>query len=127
VIDPSSTHLPEPAVAIAHAADFYRRYPGEIVTLFTRVEAHRALPGFTLRIAVPEGLIPGDSARGPAMMVCRTWCLWKVSAILSGRSGEKCSAASVSSINWKHYRADPARPGNQQPRRSVGDHPIGWR
>ena len=43
-------------LTLAHAADFYRRYPGEEVTFYTRLEAHGPLSGFTLRIGIPEGL-----------------------------------------------------------------------
>ncbi len=57
--------LPPPAVTIAHVADFSRRYPGEKVTFFTRVEARQALTGFTLRIAVPEGLALGETRMLP--------------------------------------------------------------
>src|SRR5512137_1989415 len=55
------TTLPPPAVTLAHVADFSRRYPGEKVTFFTRVEVGQALPGFTLRLAVPEGLALGET------------------------------------------------------------------
>ena len=48
-----------PAVTIAHAADYNRRYPGETVTFFTRIDAQEPLAGFTLRIGVPDGLQPG--------------------------------------------------------------------
>jgi phage tail-like protein len=48
-----------PAVAIAHAADYNRRYPGETVTFFTRIDIRIPLAGFTLRISVPDGLQPG--------------------------------------------------------------------
>ncbi len=46
-------------LAIAHVVDAYRCYPGELVTLFTRVDFFGSLPGFTLRIAIPEGLTLG--------------------------------------------------------------------
>ena len=57
--------LPPPAVMIAHVADFSRRYPGEKVTFFTRVKVEQALTGFTLRIAVPEGLALGETRMQP--------------------------------------------------------------
>ncbi|CAG0933308.1 hypothetical protein TFLX_02988 [Thermoflexales bacterium] len=59
-----NTLLP-PAVTIAHVADFSRRYPGEAVTFFTRVEVHQALTGYTLRIAVPDGLTLGETRMLP--------------------------------------------------------------
>jgi phage tail-like protein len=45
---------------VSHVADSYRRYPGETVTLYTRVEVGRALSRFRLRVTVPPGLVAGD-------------------------------------------------------------------
>ncbi len=42
--------------AIEHVADCYNRYPGEAVTLFTRLTLRAAPPGLTLRIHLPPGL-----------------------------------------------------------------------
>ena len=44
-------------VEVSHVAEFNRRYPGEPVTLFTRVQALAALPGFTVRISLPRHLV----------------------------------------------------------------------
>lgn len=44
---------------VSHVADFNRRYPGERVTWYTRLQASEAWPGFTLQISLPEGLLPG--------------------------------------------------------------------
>jgi phage tail-like protein len=41
---------------VAHVADFYRRYPGEPVTLYTRVEVGSPLPGYRLRVRLSKGL-----------------------------------------------------------------------
>jgi len=41
-------------------ADSYRRYPGEAVTLYTRVEVSQGLSRFRLRVTVPPGLDAGD-------------------------------------------------------------------
>ncbi len=49
---------PGPALTLAHVADQQRRYPGETVTFFTRVEVHRAVAGFRLQISLPPGLSP---------------------------------------------------------------------
>jgi len=49
-----------PYLRVSHVADFYRRYPGETVTLYTRVEVGGALPGFRLRVTVPPGLTADD-------------------------------------------------------------------
>jgi phage tail-like protein len=53
------------ALAVSHVADFYRRYPGETVTLYTRVDVLKPVSGFTLRIGLPAGLTLGDSALTP--------------------------------------------------------------
>jgi len=47
-------------VTVSHVVDFYRRYPGEAVTFHTRVEVREPVPGFTLRITLPPGLILED-------------------------------------------------------------------
>ncbi len=44
------------SLAVSHVADHPRRYPGEPVTLHTRIEVLRAAPGFSLRISLPAGL-----------------------------------------------------------------------
>lgn len=46
-------------LTVDHVADFYKRYPGEHLTLFTRVKAQQSSPEFTLTIQVPETLIVG--------------------------------------------------------------------
>ncbi len=43
---------------VSHVADFYRRYPGEVVTFYTRVDVLRALPLLTVQVALPAGLEP---------------------------------------------------------------------
>jgi phage tail-like protein len=66
MIEHSDDHpLPPPAATIAHVADFSRCYPGEKVTFFTRVDVQQAIAGFTLRIAVPDGLAPGETRAIP--------------------------------------------------------------
>jgi phage tail-like protein len=52
-------------VRVAHVADFCRRYPGELVTFYTRVEVREPVPGFALRIVLPAGLSLEDY-RAPA-------------------------------------------------------------
>ena len=44
---------------VSHVADFNRRYPGDHVTLYSRVHVHEPLSGLTLRVTLPEGLVPG--------------------------------------------------------------------
>jgi phage tail-like protein len=46
----------QPALTVAHVADFYRRYPGETVKFYTRVEVLRPLPGYRLSVSLPPGL-----------------------------------------------------------------------
>jgi phage tail-like protein len=52
-------------LTVDHVADFYRRYPGETVTFYTRVRVRQAVPGFTLRVTVPAGLVVGDYQAPP--------------------------------------------------------------
>lgn len=47
---------PGAALAVGHVADYTRRYPGEHVTLLTRVDVRAAVEGFRLRVYVPAGL-----------------------------------------------------------------------
>ena len=44
---------------VDHVADFNRRYPGDDVSFFTRVLVRQPLSGFTLRITLSNGLVPG--------------------------------------------------------------------
>jgi len=52
----SPTTTNRPALVASHVADFSNRYPGETVTLYTRVDVLASVPGFSLRIGLPEGL-----------------------------------------------------------------------
>ncbi len=53
------------AIAVSHVADFNRRYPGEPVTFFTRVEVLAPVPGFSLRISLPRQMVlAGTTASG---------------------------------------------------------------
>lgn len=56
-------------IAVDHVADFFRRYPGEIVTFFTRVTVDPLLPGFSLRVTLPPEAILTDyqAINGQAM------------------------------------------------------------
>jgi phage tail-like protein len=45
------------SLMVSHVADQPRRYPGEPVTLHTRVQALQTIAGFSLRIALPAGLV----------------------------------------------------------------------
>jgi len=49
-----------PPLAVAHVADAARHYPGETLTLFTRVDALAPLPaGFKLQVSLPPNLTVG--------------------------------------------------------------------
>jgi len=45
-----------PRLILDHVADNYRRYPGETLELFTRVQVIEDIPGYNLSIALPAGL-----------------------------------------------------------------------
>ncbi len=49
-----------PPLRISHVAAPTKRYPGEPVTLYTRVEVARPVAGFTVRIHLPPGLVVQD-------------------------------------------------------------------
>src|SRR3954462_15203985 len=44
------------AITVEHIADNNLRYPGEILTLYTRVNVKSAVPGFSVHIQVPAGV-----------------------------------------------------------------------
>lgn len=78
----TATEAGGPLLRIAHVADSYRRYPGEEVTLFARVEVEGGLPGYTLQIVLPGGLALGDTrapdgtvpqVSGDGERTCLTW------------------------------------------------------
>jgi phage tail-like protein len=54
--DDSALALSRPAITVDHVADNNRRYPGEIVSFYTRVNIHAPTPGFAVRVQVPAGL-----------------------------------------------------------------------
>lgn len=60
-------------LAVSHVADFYRRYPGETVTFYTRLNVQETLPDLTVRITLPPGLVleayRAPSHRGDALVL----------------------------------------------------------
>lgn len=46
---------------VAHVTDFYRKYPGELVTIYTQVEIPRGLPNLAVRVLLPPELIPEEA------------------------------------------------------------------
>ena len=58
---PDLTPDEQPApVQVAHVADYNRRYPGEVVTFFSRVQVGQPVANLTLRVSLPAGLTLGD-------------------------------------------------------------------
>ena len=47
-------------VVVDHVVDSYHRYPGEMVTLLTRVAVREPISDLSLSIAIPEGLTLGE-------------------------------------------------------------------
>lgn len=54
------TTEPQGPVRVDHVVDFYRRYRGELVTFYTRLEVREPVSDLTLRIRIPNGLELGD-------------------------------------------------------------------
>jgi phage tail-like protein len=57
VVQPPTGGAP---AAVSHVADRYRCYPGEALTLFTRVDILQAVVGLTIQISLPSELTIGD-------------------------------------------------------------------
>lgn len=56
-----------PPLAVAHVADAPRHYPGEPLSLFTRVDALAPLPGgFQLQVSLPPNLTIGATRASPS-------------------------------------------------------------
>ncbi len=54
---PASANVP---ASLSHVADHSQRYPGEVLTLFTRVIIANQIPGFTLQVSLPSEGMLGD-------------------------------------------------------------------
>lgn len=54
-----------PPLTVAHVIDGGKRYPGEPVTLYARIEALAALPGMVVSLSVPAGLDPSGYSAPP--------------------------------------------------------------
>jgi phage tail-like protein len=52
----SSTKQDLASLTVSHVADFNRRYPGEVVIFYTRVDVRKSLSGITVSVTVPQGL-----------------------------------------------------------------------
>jgi phage tail-like protein len=56
-----------PPLRVDHVADFYRRYPGDLVTFYTRIGVQQPVTGLTLQVSLPAGLILGDYQAPPEL------------------------------------------------------------
>src|SRR5512136_3286894 len=56
-----------PPLRIDHVADFYRRYPGDLVTFYTRIGVQQPVTGITLQVSLPAGLVLGDYHAPPEL------------------------------------------------------------
>ena len=52
---------------VDHVADFYCRYPGDLVTFYTRIGVRQPVPGITLQVSLPAGLVLGDYQAPPGL------------------------------------------------------------
>jgi len=91
-IEPRAGQKPVP-LQISHVASFYRRYPGERVTFYTRLDVDETLSGLTVRITLPAGLVleayrspsyldgalPAVEREGDVEGVCLVWHLAETS------------------------------------------------
>lgn len=94
------------ALLISHVADCNRRYPGEPLTFFTRVEARAALPGLVVQIDVPTGITlsgqsasasHGDLAPEFAQTDDARYLIWRVArAVMAGERFEYTLTGCVS-------------------------------
>jgi phage tail-like protein len=58
-------------LAVGHTVDHMRRYPGEPLTFYSRVDVHESVPGFRLQVSLPRGFLPGDAICSSNGMVPR--------------------------------------------------------
>jgi hypothetical protein len=87
-------------INVAHVADSLRRYPGERLHFFTRVQAREALSGFNLEILVPSSLgvqeatvLSGHVTVQPGLVKIDqgTYVIWKIERLVeTGDEFEFC-------------------------------------
>jgi phage tail-like protein len=63
---PTALTTRAPALSISHIAERNRCYPGDTITLYTRVDVRRAAAGLTTRVTLPDGAEPGRYAASPS-------------------------------------------------------------
>lgn len=97
----------QPPATVAHVADHGRRYPGEAVRFFTRVEVEEPLPGLVLRVVVPEGLaLDGYQALSAEMDAAPSievdgetrYVTWELTDLAAGQRGEFRAEATIDHI-----------------------------
>jgi phage tail-like protein len=52
---------------VDHIADYYCRYPGDLVTFYTRIGVQQPVTGITLQVSLPAGLVLGDYQAPPEL------------------------------------------------------------
>ncbi len=92
---------------VAHVADHSRRYPGEGVNFFTRVEVEEPLSGLVLRVVIPEELelngyqaLSGDMGATPSIEVDgeTRYVVWELTDLAPGGQGEFRAEATIDHI-----------------------------
>ncbi len=73
-----------PAFSISHVADRAWCYPGETVTLHTRLDAHRALSGLSVRVGIPRGFEVGATDGELLFLNDERFVRWTVPQVASG-------------------------------------------
>lgn len=106
-------------VTIDHVADFYNRYPGETVTLLTRVTVLEEVTGFVLRVGLPPelslsnyGLPPHAEHSQPEFEVGRdaNYLVWRVVGRISpGGSYEYRAEAQIEPLQQDTVLESQAR------------------
>jgi phage tail-like protein len=80
------------ALSLDHVADHYRRYPGELITFYTRVRVLQPVDGFLLQVFLPAGVeVDGYQASDPLrlpMVGERTVTPTREPLMLPGADGE---------------------------------------
>ena len=72
------------ALSISHVADRTWRYPGETITLHTRVEARLDLVGLSVRVSVPRGLELGPTDGELLTLNDERWVRWTIATLAAG-------------------------------------------
>ncbi|NJN93503.1 MAG: hypothetical protein HC875_05115 [Anaerolineales bacterium] len=103
--NPSSFILHPSTLSLSHVADFYKRYPGEVVTFYTRLEIHEPADGLSLRVWLPDGLALRDylSPQSDYVPNLETWeggcyLVWSLPELPAGAVLEYQTRATIARI-----------------------------